>query len=207
MQLLRQEAVVQDADKRYALGPSVFYIGSAYARGAGIYRAIWAELINAANELSVTAALAVPWEDHHLMIATHRALNGGISVPFGGRVPIDGGSWGKVHYAWSSDPVPQTLTRYTDATITDRKAYLEELERVRTQGYAVDAGEFAEDTTGVCAPVTSNIGYEGLAAFLAPTPRAQELSVEALGTRISALAARASLALGDRQRVRLYGEE
>jgi DNA-binding IclR family transcriptional regulator len=206
MQLLRQEAVVQDADKRYALGPSVFYIGSAYARGAGIYRAIWAELINAANELSVTAALAVPWENHHLIIATHRALNGGVSVPFGGRVPIDGGSWGKVHFAWSSDEIPETLTRYTAATITDREAYREELERVRSTGYAVDAAEFAEDVSGVCAPVTSNVGYEGLAAFLAPTPRVEELSVDALGARISALAARASLALGDRERVRLYGE-
>jgi DNA-binding IclR family transcriptional regulator len=206
-QLLREDAVVLDADKRYSLGPSIFYIGSAYARGSGIYRAIWSELINAANDLAVTAALAVPWENHHLIIARHRALNGGISVAFGGRVPLDGGSWGKVYYAWSGDKVPATLTRYTDATITDRKAYLSELEQVRRTGYAVDAGEFEEDVTGVSAPVTSSVGYEGLAAFLAPSARAQELTVEALGARVSALAARASLALGARDRVRLYGEE
>jgi DNA-binding IclR family transcriptional regulator len=205
-QLLRQEAVVLDGDKRYALGPGLFYLGSAYSRGSGIYRVMWTEMIDAANEMAVTAALAVPWENHHLIIATHRALNGGVSVPVGGRVPIDGGSWGKVYYVWSGAEVPKTLHGYTSSTITDRSAYVTALEDVRQAGYARDLGEFAEDVVGVCAPVTSSRGFEGVATFLAPTSRTEELPVATMGSRLSSLAARASRALGDSVRVPIFGE-
>jgi len=207
MQLLAQNAVVQDGDKRYRLGPAMFYIGSAYARGSSLYRAAWSELITSANELGVTAALAVPWENHHLIISSHRAGDSDVSVPFGGRVPIDGGSWGKVHFAWSGDPLPAKLTSYTSASIVDRKAYAEEIETTRRNGYAVELGEFADDIGGVSAPVTSSAGYEGLGAYLAPLSRIEELTLPVIGRRIAGLTARSSLALGDSERVRFFGSE
>ena len=207
MQLLAQDAVVQDADKRYRLGPAMFYIGSAFARGSSIYRAAWSELITSANELGVTAALAVPWENHHLIICSHRAGQSDVSVPFGGRVPIDGGSWGKVHYAWSGDPLPTKLTAYTSETVVDPKLYADAVETTRRDGYAVDLGEFADDIGGVCAPVTGSAGYHGLGAYLAPLSRVEELTPPAIGRRISGLTARASLALGDSDRVRFFGSE
>lgn len=206
-QLLAQNAVVQDGDKRYALGPLMFYIGSAYARGSNIYRAAWSEMITSANELGVTAALAVPWEHHHLIISSHRAGHSDVSVPFGGRVPLDGGSWGKVHFAFSGEELPKELTAYTPATITDPSAYAEALEETRKSGFGVDRGEFSEEVGGVCAPVTSSSGYEGLGAYLMPLSRLEELGAAALGRRISGLTARASLALGDSERVRFFGSE
>src|SRR5260370_14232903 len=65
-QLIEQGVVVQDGDKRYQLGPAMFYLGSAYARATPLYRPVWAELVTAANEYGITAAIAVPWEDYHL---------------------------------------------------------------------------------------------------------------------------------------------
>lgn len=206
-QLLAEAAIMQDGEKRYALGPSVFYIGSAYARSSRIYRSIWMELVSAANELAVTVALAVPWEEHHLVIAAHRAGDSDVAVPFGGRVPLAGGSWGKVYYAWSGTSTPATLERFTATTITDPAEWQRELELTREKGYAVDREEFSEGTGALASPITSSVGYEGLASMLAPIEQVETLTFEALGRRLSTLAARASLSLGDHERVRLFGME
>ena len=207
MQLLKEGAVTQDADKRYQLGPTLFYIGSSFARGTPIYRSIWMELVEAANELAVTAALAVEWEQHHLVLSAHRGGNSDVAVPFGGRVPIFASSWGKVYYAWSGAPLPSELSRFTDRSTTDVATFKAEVESTREAGYAIDRGEFSEGVGGVAAPVTSSMGYEGLASFLAPLETVERIGFEALGRRLSGLAARASLSLGDAARLRRYGFE
>lgn len=206
-QLLQQNAVLQDRDKRYQLGPSVFYLGSAFARGTAVYRSIWTELVSAANELSVTTALAVPWNNHHLVLNSHRAGTSDVAIPFGGRVPIAASSWGKVYYAWSGDDLPDEWPRYTEASVTDPERMVREIDETRRLGYAVDQMEFADGVGGVAAPLTSDLGYEGLASFLAPYASVQELTVERMGRRIASVTSRASLALGDPDRMPYFGAE
>jgi DNA-binding IclR family transcriptional regulator len=196
-QLLEQDAVIQDEEKRYRLGPSLFYLGAAYARGTRLYRSIWIEL--------VTASLAVPWNDHHLVLNSHRAPHSDVAVPFGGRVPLDAASWGKVYYAASGAPVPKKLTRYTSASIVDRAKFEEQLSVVRTKGYAIDDEEYRDGIGGVCASVTGQSGYEGLVSFLAPKPRIEELGFDRIGRQLANLAARASLTLGDGSRLQFFG--
>lgn len=206
-QLLEQEAVEQDPDKRYQLGPALLYVGSAYVRDSKVSRAIWFELVGAANELGVTAVLAVTWEDHHFILNAHRAGETNIAVPQGGRVPLEAGSWGKAYYGWSGAKIPSKLRAYTAASITDPKRFAEELDVTRQNGYGTDRAEFADGVGGVCAAITSSIGYEGLASFVAPLSRVEEITFAELGRRVSGLAARASLTLGDRSRVPLFGFE
>jgi DNA-binding IclR family transcriptional regulator len=165
------------------------------------------ELITAANEYAVTAAIAVPWDGHHLVLNSHRAGDSDVAVPFGGRVPLDAASWGKVYYAWSGDQLPSKLTAYTDHSITAIASFTQAVREARETGYAVDNQEFAIGVGGVCSAVTSATGYEGLASFLAPVPRIEELTVERLGRRLADLAARASRALGDDGRMRFFGIE
>jgi DNA-binding IclR family transcriptional regulator len=206
-QLLDQGVVVQDSDKRYQLGPSLFYLGSAFARATPIYRSVWMELVTAANQHAVTAAIAVPWENHHLVLNAHRGGDSDVAVPFGGRVPIDAASWGKVYYQWSGAPVPAKLTRYTPLSILTGEAMAKELVTVGELGYAVDRGEFSEGVGGVCAAVTSSNGYEGLASFLAPIARIEQISFETLGRHLASMTSRASRALGDPARMRFFGSE
>lgn len=206
-QLLAQGAVMQDEDKRYQLGPALFYLGSAFARGSRIYRSVWMELVQASNELAVTTSLAVEWESHHLVLNAHRAGGSDVAIPFGGRIPLDGGSWGKVYFAWSGAPLPNRLETYTPNSITDLKTYGQELDQTRQRGYATDNEEFAAGVGGVAAPITSSLGYEGLASFLAPVHRIEEIGAAVLGERLATLAARASLALGGQGRVRFFGAE
>lgn len=206
-QLLASEAVVQDDAKRYALGPVTLYIGAAYARGTAIYGVAWTELVNAANELGVTAVLARPWNDVHLILNSHRAGDSNVLVPLGGRVPLDAGSWGKVYFAWSGDPQPANLTRYTEASIVDADGFGEEVERSRRLDYATDVGEYAADFGGVAAPITGAGGYEGLASFLTPIDQLDEQRLSTLGRRLADISAGASRALGDHGRVRIFGVE
>lgn len=207
LQLCAEGAVSQDAEKRYQLGPALFYLGSAFARGASLYRATWVELVNAANEMGVTTAIAVPWDEHHLVLNAHRGGTSDVTVPFGGRVPIDGGSFGKVYYAYSGVPTPPKIRQFTDASVTDPDEFAKQLTQTRQAGYASDIGEFADGVGAVCAPVTSSEGYEGLAAFLGPLDRFEELQFTALGRRLANLTARASHTLGATDRVRFFGSE
>jgi DNA-binding IclR family transcriptional regulator len=205
--LLEQDAVVQDEEKRYRLGPALLYLGASYARSSKIYRSVWIELVTAANELSVTAAMAVTWDAHHLVLNSHRGRSSNVEIPQGGRVPLDAGSWGKAYFATTGEEPPTKLARYTPATITDRAEFLEHLDRTRRLGYAVDDEEYDRGVGGVCSAITSDLGYEGLISLLAPKALIEELTFERMGDQLSNLAARASLALGDIGRLRLFGGE
>lgn len=206
-QLVDQGVVVQDGDKRYQLGPAMFYLGSAYARATPVYRSVWMELVTAANEHGVTAAIAVPWEHHHLVLNAHRGGDSDVAVPFGGRVPIDAASWGKIYYAWSGEAVPDQLNYYTARSLTTGTELTAELAEVRERGYAIDRGEFSDGVGGVCASVTSSSGYEGLASFLGPLPKIEQIGFDALGRHLATLTARASRALGDPAQMRFFGTD
>ncbi len=206
-ELASHGAVVQNGEKRYRTGPAIYYWGASYARNTPIFRSTWSELVDVCNELGVVGAVAVPWEDHHLILQSHHGGRSELGVAFGGRVPLDGGSWGKVYYAWSGVPLPKRVTHFTDASITDRVAYEREIEATRERGYATDMEEFAAGVMGVAAAVTGEQGYEGLASILAPASMNEALPIDELGRRLAAIAARASFSLGDTSRMRMVGAE
>jgi IclR family pca regulon transcriptional regulator len=206
-QLLDEGAVVLDRNKQYQLGPALFYVGSAYSRGTPLSRSTWIEVVDLANELAVTAALGVPWDKHHLIIAAHKGGELAVDVALGGRIPLDGGSWGKVYYTASEIALPPTLTKYTSKTITDRSAYAEEMEKVRAAGYARDDEEFRQHVVAVAASVTSASGYEGLASLMWSVNEGRRLELDTVGRRLAAVAGRASLSLGDSTRIVSVGSD
>jgi DNA-binding IclR family transcriptional regulator len=206
-ELLAQGAVTLDENKRYRLGPSLLYLGSAYARATPLFRSTWIELVDLANELGVTAAIAIPWEAHHLIIASHQGGRSAVDVAFGGKVPLDGGSWGKAYFASAGVPLPEELGIYTSRTMTNRDDYETAIAATHSMGYAADVEEFAEGVAAVAAAVTSDSGYEGLASLMWAVGQTAELDVAKIGRRLAALTARASLSLGDPSRVSSVGSE
>jgi IclR family acetate operon transcriptional repressor len=202
-ELLSHGIVTQDPDKRYQLGPALFYLGSAYARHTPLFRSVWVELVNLANEFDVTAALATTWEDHHLIIASHRAGEPPIEIAFGGRVPLDSGSWGKAFFATGAASLPAKLTVYTGHTIKDLQRYRQEVAAVRERGFAIDDEEFSEGVAAVAAPISSYSGYEGLVSILTSAEKMKALTFERVGSRLATLAGRAVFALGGESRTML----
>lgn len=204
-ELVAEGAVIQEAEKRYRLGPATFYLGAAYARSLPVYRATWTELVEAARELSLTGVLAVPWEDHHLMLAVHEGGGPDVEVAFGGRVPIDAGSFGKAYFAWSSVNPEGRLSSYTSRSITEPKKYLEELAQSRERGYATDDEEFTTGVGAVTSGITSERGFEGIMSLIGPITHVKQIGFDVAGRRVAATAARASFALGDPGRVKVVG--
>lgn len=205
-QLMEQGAIAQDEEKRFQLGPTMLYLGAAYARSSRIYRSVWIELVTAANELSVTAALAVTWDDHHLVLNSHRAADSEAAVP------------GDVCH---SKPAPGVRPT------TRRPARRCRLSSRATRHRRSPTAPSSKPSSSRCGPsatplttrsttseseasahaITSDSGYEGLISFLAPRAKVDELRFETPGRRLANLAARASLTLGDSSRVRFFGSE
>src|ERR1700737_5045528 len=95
---LVNENALMSVDKRYQVGPALFYIGTAFATRSPLYRCAWPELVRLADELGLSATITVPWDQHHLVIAVHS--NAGIpNLPPGSRFPITAGAYGKAYYS------------------------------------------------------------------------------------------------------------
>jgi IclR family transcriptional regulator, acetate operon repressor len=206
-ELMAQGAVLQDGGRRYRLGPATFYLGAAYVRNVPIYRGVWSELVELSREIGLTAVIAVPWEHHHLILNVHSNGAPGVEVAFGGRVPIDAGAWGKAYFAWSGEEIPKELIRHTPKSITDPARYRAEVEQARERGYSFDEEEFVLGGSAVASAVTSENGFEGIAALIGPVRSMAEIGSAEAGRRIAGVAARGSYALGDHSRVQIVGVE
>lgn len=95
----------------------------------------------------------------------------------------------------------ERLEAFTESTIVDRDELLEELERVRAAGYAVNFEELAEGVGAVAAAVMGPRG-DALASISigGPLTRITRSRLEDLGERVAEEAARVSASLG-------YGED
>lgn len=97
-------------------------------------------------------------DDRALIIAaadTTKPLR--ISAPPGESIPLLAGAVGKIFLSLMDDHKiielirAQGLPRFTARSITDETAYLEEIEKVRRKGYALDKEEFMSGLWGVAA--------------------------------------------------------
>ena len=50
--------------------------------------------------------------------------------------------------------LPETLSKFTERTPTDRPALLQQLKTVGSSGYAIDTGEHLEDVRAVAVPIS-----------------------------------------------------
>jgi DNA-binding IclR family transcriptional regulator len=65
---------------------------------------------------------------------------------------------GKIYLVFEAEggvrsSLPERLERYTDKTIVDRNALLEQIKEISETGYAVERGEFAEDVHSIAVPI------------------------------------------------------
>jgi DNA-binding IclR family transcriptional regulator len=203
--LVEQAAVTIDTEKRYRLGPAIFYLGASFARNSPLYRSIWNEVVRVAREFDLACAIAIPWEQHFLILAVHQ--NGGphVGVPIGSRMPIFAGSYGKTYTAWSGVE-PKTLTRYTAESITDLGHFRTAVQETKRLGYATDHAEFVESIGAVASGVTSDSGFVGLAALMGSMEHLDKIGFGPPGDRLASLANWASVILGDSSREKVWGE-
>ncbi|MEZ0072218.1 IclR family transcriptional regulator [Planotetraspora sp. GP83] len=154
--LLARGYVRQESDRRYALGGALVRLGGAAERMV----AVWAEpylakLVELSGETANLAVLEGDFVVYVAQVPSPRRLR--MFAEVGRRVLPHSTAVGKVLLAERGDAAAvferTGLPRRTDQTITTVRAMLEELGRVRTQGYALDLGEEENGVHCMAVPV------------------------------------------------------
>lgn len=173
------------ATENYRLGIRCLQLGQSYVQHMGLLRQagpIMHELVRQANETTYLALLRrgaiVPVE----VFEADRPVR--IVSQLGEALPLHATAAGKAYLAFESEEdlralLPDGLQRFTDKTLVERSALVQQLKGVTQSGYAVDVGEHVEDIRAVAVPVrdyTRNV--VGTLAIAAPASRMSPERVE-----------------------------
>lgn len=202
--LTRRNYVDQDPSTRaYTLGPRLLELGSAYTRSLDLIGAARPRIEELRDLASETVHLAILSERDVVEICTaagRQAVT--VSMGAGRRDPAHCTATGKVLLAalppgeierfFAAGPLQSATPR----SITDRKAFVAELTRVRKAGYAIDDEELCADVCCVGVPILNRSGRTVAALSLAmPKARFRSRNVASLVKMLHESSARISSAL------------
>lgn len=148
------------ASENYRLGVKCLHLGRRYIHHMGLVRQARPILNDVARRCCESAFVAILRREGVVPLESAepegRAVK--ITTPIGEALPLHCTAVGKAHLAFDPEEqlkatLPEQLTRYTDRTIIDRAALLEQLRNVARDGYSVDAGEFFEDVASIAVPI------------------------------------------------------
>lgn len=99
------------------------------------------------------------------------------SVNIGEPMPADAGAVGKAHLAFRDDTEMEqmvekmTIKPYTKNTIVDKVLLLEELKKIKRQGYSFSIGERYPEVIGLSAPIYNHSSRNAVAVLSIFIPR------------------------------------
>jgi IclR family transcriptional regulator, acetate operon repressor len=144
--LVSQGLVAQLRDRRYGLGSRLVPLGMAANRRLGARaRPVLAELAQHVGESANLATFAAGGVEYVSQVAGPQSMR--MFTEVGRRAPMHSTGVGKAMLALMDDRDVRTIltergmASSTATTITDPDRMLEELARIRRQGYAIDEGE------------------------------------------------------------------
>jgi IclR family acetate operon transcriptional repressor len=169
--------VRQQANRRYALGPRLIRLGETASRLLGTWaRPFLAELVEATGETANMALLDGDEVVYVAQVPSRHSMR--MFTEVGRRVLPHSTGVGK---ALLADVPPQEvrallsrtgMPALTERTITDPDAFLTELERIRSLGYAVDDNE-------------QEVGVRCLAVTVPDSPTAAAISISGPAGRVT----------------------
>lgn len=195
-----------DQTGKYTLGLACLELARSYQTNNQLRRAALPEMEALRDETGETIHLAVLDRMEVVYLEKLHGLHAiGLMVSHvGGRVPAYCTGLGKLLLAYT-DPArvrayyDQTgLPRFTETTITDAAALLDEMARIQQRGYALDHGEHEHDVRCVAVPIFSQDGRLAAAVSIAgPASRMDPLETnQARIDRLLHAASRISARLG-----------
>ncbi|MEE9419062.1 MAG: IclR family transcriptional regulator [Desulfatiglandaceae bacterium] len=146
--------------KRYALGLTLFELGrSAYSQIdlRDLARPVMEELMERARESVFLGALNGDHVTILDVVESRQDLK--ITSPIGTTIPLPAGATAKVFLGLMEEEKAKEiistkgLTKYTENTITDPEQYMEEIRRVRENGYATDYEEYISGVRAIVSPI------------------------------------------------------
>ena len=193
---LESEAMIErdPLSGRYRLGAGVMALGVQAFRSSDLRESLRPVIEELARETGETATLEI-LVDRQTMILDEAPGSHLVSASghIGTRWPLHATATGKIMLAFASEPgllIPEPLEQCADATITDPHRLLEELEKIRQQGYAITVDELDRDFSAVAAPVRGPFGaVDGVVSVGGPSSRLTPARLAELGPHVRARAA------------------
>ena len=190
------------ATENYRLGIRCLQLGQGYVQHMGLLRQahpIMTELVRQVRETTYLAVLrrgtVVPVD----VVEAERAVR--IVSQLGETLPLHCTAAGKAHLAFETEDdvralLPDRLTRFTERTVTERQALLQQLRTVAAAGYAVDLGEHVEEIRAVAVPVRDYT--RNVVAAVAVAAPASRLTSERIEKEVAPLVLKAGAELSSR---------
>ena len=198
---LEARGLVHRVGDRFSPGPELARLGGLATGGLALSQLVREPLARLAEETGETVNLAV--RRGELALNVHQVETGhlvGIRDWTGRSLPLHCTANGKVLLAFGGGGMPRELPELTEWTIIDRTELEEDLERVRSRGYALAVEELEIGLHAVAAPV-----FDGLGACVAavsvsgPSFRMPEEQLGEVGRLCAVAAGEASACLGFRR--------
>lgn len=181
LQALEHEGFLRRVSgSKYALGWKIFELGARIQATGGLGTTIREELGRLVALTHETANFAILDRGEVLhLYKFESSRNLRLPSTVGRRAPAHSTGLGKALLA-SLPPMTVSeiieergLAGFTSHTITDRTALLQELERIRERGYAVDKEEFEEGLICIAAPIKNSASVSAAVSISGPASRLQ----------------------------------
>ena len=164
---------------KYYLGVASFELGNAFLRHSNLHEKATAILESLRDDSGETVHFAFLVENEVVYLEKLAGLHpiGLMSSRVGSRSPAYCTGLGKAFLAYSPIDEIQELfqsveiTQYTENTITEYQEFLDELSRIRTNGYAVDNQEHEDGVMCIAAPVFDHAGVVAAISVAGPSKR------------------------------------
>jgi len=189
--------------ENYRLGIRCLQLGQTYVTQMGLLRQAHGVIEELARVTArETAFLALFHKDVVVpvdAVETDRRVR--MTVLVGEPLPLHCTASGKVHLTFVADPSAREslideLPRFTERTITDRQALLQELDKVAALGFAVELGEYIEDVHSVAVPIRDYT--RNVVGSLSVSGPAHRVTTEWIEKELTSLVVRAGQDLSSR---------
>ncbi|GLY06804.1 MULTISPECIES: IclR family transcriptional regulator [Actinoplanes] len=201
-ELHRWGALARSADGSYVIGRRIWQLGLLAPEQTGLRQAASPFMHDLYGATLATVHLAVR---DGLQVLYVERLAGHVSVPVvsrvGSRLPMHATGVGKVLLAHAPDDVLaaalQNLTRVTAYTVTQPARLLDQLRRVRAEGYATTGEEMSLGACSVAVPVRAGADVVASLGIVVPDLRRQlprlvsalRVAAQGIGRTMSGVAA------------------
>ena len=165
--------ITEDSRKKFSLGPALIRLGNLALVGEDLRLMVRPYMEELYREFKETIILGT-FDGRRATIVekVDKPYELKISAPVGTRIPLFAGATGKVFLSGFSEQDLQSLLakktppRFTQNSITDTVQYIEEIKKVKKQGFATDYEEYIQGINAVCVPIFDSYGRIAAAVWM-----------------------------------------
>lgn len=184
--------IVKDSSDHYRLGRKLLSLGYKALDHSNLTETASEFQRILRNQVNETVALGVICSGEGVVVDTIRSEQPVcVYVQIGHHFPLHTAAPAKAILAFlPADEQSQlidhiTFTKFTERTITNKKSYLQELEKVRKSGVAFDIGEEICDLRCVASPIFNSRSYPVAAIWVTgPESRLNEEKLQKIGKQV-----------------------